>query len=61
MPAAVDCFASVQRTAFDPAALPAMRDRLTPEQYEALRAIAEQGGPDLDAITSLRAAKEDRL
>lgn len=52
-----DCFAGVRDQAgFDPAALQAMRGELTAEQYEALQAIARQGGPDVDAIARLRAA-----
>lgn len=57
VPADPGCFAAVQRQpAFDPVALAAMPHDLTPDQYEALQAIAAQGGPDLDAISRLRAA-----
>jgi hypothetical protein len=52
-----DCFAGVRDQAgFDPAALEAMRGRLSAEQFEVLQAIARQGGPDVDAIARLRAA-----
>ena len=51
------CFAGIaRRPGFDPAALEAMKKDLTADQYEALRAIASQGGPNLDAIARLRAA-----
>ena len=33
-----------------------MKKDLTAEQCEALRAVASQGGPNLDAIARLRAA-----
>ncbi len=52
-----DCFASVrQQATFDASNLDRMRGQLSAEQYEALRAIASQGGPDLDAVARLRAA-----
>src|ERR1700704_6001045 len=47
VPAEAGCFAAVERqAAFDPAALEAMKKDLTAEQFEALRTIASQGGPD---------------
>lgn len=33
-----------------------LRALLTPEQYDALVAVVEQGGPDVEAIRKLRAA-----
>ena len=51
------CFAALpRRETFDPKALEALRPYLTPEQFEALSAIATQDLIDLNAIAELRAA-----
>ncbi len=49
------CFAGLKEK-FDPKALEAMRANLTVPQYEALLAIASQGGPDVDAVNRVRTA-----
>lgn len=51
-----ECFDHLPGAPYDPQALETMRPQLAPAQYEALRAIAERGGPDVRALAELRAA-----
>lgn len=50
------CFDAIRKAEFDPAALEALRRDLTPEQFEALKFVAESGGPDVDRIARHRLA-----
>jgi hypothetical protein len=55
-PPVADCFKALEGDVFDPRELEALRPYLTKEQYEALGAVASQGGPDVNAVAAIRAA-----